>query len=94
MQYIFCFVINFIKILVPLHKISCTSAIQSKLYCIRFALSLHKTSCTSAIQSKLYCIRFALPLQQLYTKEYEYKKMRLRDDRYCAPFIMLTKSCH
>ena len=27
-----------------MHKISCTSAIESKLYCVRFALSLHKIS--------------------------------------------------
>ena len=48
-----------------LHKIGCTSAIPSKLDCIRFALSLHKIGCTSAIPSKLDCVRFALSLHKI-----------------------------
>ncbi len=50
---------------ISLHKISCTSAISSKLDCVRFALSLHKISCTSAISSKLDCVRFALSLHKI-----------------------------
>ena len=48
-----------------LHKIGCTSAIPSKLDCIRLALSLHKIGCTSAISSKLDCVRFALSLNKI-----------------------------
>ena len=48
-----------------LHKIGCTSAIPSKLDCIRLALSLHKIGGTSAISSKLDCVRFALSLNKI-----------------------------
>ncbi|MDD7069106.1 MAG: hypothetical protein SPH22_08940, partial [Prevotella sp.] len=34
----------FEKKILSLHKIGCTSAIKSKLYCARFALSLHKNN--------------------------------------------------
>ena len=48
-----------------LHEIGCTSAIPSKLDCIRLALSLHKIGCTSAISSKLDCVRLALSLNKI-----------------------------
>ncbi|MCI7452242.1 MAG: hypothetical protein MSB11_04525, partial [Prevotella sp.] len=46
----------FEKKILSLHKIGCTSAIKSKLYCARFALSLHKIGCTSAIKASFIAL--------------------------------------
>ena len=51
--------------LLSLQKIGFTSAIPSKLDCVRLALSLQKIGFASAIPSKLDCIRLALSLQKI-----------------------------
>ena len=48
-----------------LHKIGCTSAIPSKLDCIRFALSLHKIGFTSEKNTSILFSRFALSLNKI-----------------------------
>ena len=48
-----------------LHKIGCTSAIPSKLDCIRLALSLHKIGFTSEKNTSILFSRFALSLNKI-----------------------------